>query len=477
MAIGNMKKNLIKHGIILMLIYFTVVILFKWVCGTQLEYKMLIEKQFNSTNSIGELTEGTTVRQEYTSKADSLEVLSLSFATYGRVLDGQVSITVSNLTDGISYPVINVNANELTDSWRDIPIPFEISDIKGKRIAIDIEGHSPANMAPTLYYSEEVSVPSTDLFVNGQKINGELSLVKSGIYYYPLRFWYWPAVFVIAILLFCGFIYLNYCKWTGKKNRILILQSIWIRYKFLIKQLVARDFKIKYKRSILGYLWSFLNPLLTMVVQYIVFSTIFRSDIKNFPVYLLSGVVFFSFFTEAVSQGLTSIVGNASLITKVYVPKYIYPVTKVISSSINLFISLIPLLLLAIFTGAPINQTVILLVVPIACMLIFCMGLSLLLSSAMVFFRDTQYLWNVISLAWMYATPLFYPESILPDNFKVILKINPIYYIVSFVRSILIDGISPEPIKYIYCIAFSLGMLLIGSLAFKRNQNKFVLYI
>lgn len=474
---GNMKKTLIKNGMILMLIYFTVAILFKWVCGTQLEYKTLIEKQFSSSTSVGELTEGTSVRQEYISNADSLEVLSLSFATYGRTLDGHVSLIVSNLTDNIDYPELSINANELTDSWRDIPIPFEISDIKGKRISINIEGHSPVNMAPTLLYSEEESVPSSDLFVNGQKISGELSLVKTGIYYYPLRCWYWPVVFIIAILILSSYLYLNYCNRTGRKNRILILQSIWRRYKFLIKQLVSRDFKIKYKRSILGYLWSFLNPLLTMVVQYIVFSTIFRSDIKNFPVYLLSGVVFFSFFTEAVSQGLTSIVGNASLITKVYVPKYIYPVTKVISSSINLFISLIPLLLLAIFTGAPVNQTVILLVIPIACMLIFCIGLSLLLSSAMVFFRDTQYLWNVISLAWMYATPLFYPESILPENFKVILKINPIYYIVSFVRSVLIDGISPEPIMYIYCITFSLGMLLIGSFVFKRNQNKFVLYI
>ena len=172
MAMGNMKKTLIKNGMILMLIYFTVAILFKWVCGTQLEYKTLIEKQFSSSTSVGELTEGTSVRQEYISNADSLEVLSLSFATYGRTLDGHVSLIVSNLTDNIDYPELSINANELTDSWRDIPIPFEISDIKGKRISINIEGHSPVNMAPTLLYSEEESVPSSDLFVNGQKISG-----------------------------------------------------------------------------------------------------------------------------------------------------------------------------------------------------------------------------------------------------------------------------------------------------------------
>lgn len=130
---------------------------------------------------------------------------------------------------------------------------------------------------------------------------------------------------------------------------------------------------------------EFLNPLLTMTVQYIVFSTIFRSGISNFPVYLLSGIILFNFFTDAVGQGLTSIVGNASLITKVYVPKYIYPVTRVVSCSINMLISVIPLLIVTLLTGAKITPAVLLLPFALACLLLFCIGMSLLLSTTEVF--------------------------------------------------------------------------------------------
>ena len=163
------------------------------------------------------------------------------------------------------------------------------------------------------------------------------------------------------------------------------MHGVWCRYGFLIKQLVSRDFKTKYKRSVLGYLWSFLNPLMTMMVQYIVFSQLFRSNIENFPVYLLSGIVLFSFFTESVGQGLTAILANASLITKVYVPKYIYPVTKVVSSSINLFISLIPLMIVVLLTGQRITKAILLIPFPLICLLIFCIGMTFMLCTSEVY--------------------------------------------------------------------------------------------
>ena len=165
-----------------------------------------------------------------------------------------------------------------------------------------------------------------------------------------------------------------------------------------------------------------------MMVQYIVFSQLFRSNIENFPVYLLSGIVLFSFFTESVGQGLTAILANASLITKVYVPKYIYPVTKVVSSSINLFISLIPLMIVVLLTGQRITKAILLIPFPLICLLIFCIGMTFMLCTSEVFFRDTQYLWGVATLAWTYATPLFYPENIIPDRFKFIQTYNPMYH-------------------------------------------------
>ena len=249
------------------------------------------------------------------------------------------------------------------------------------------------------------------------------------------------------------------------------------KYGFLIRQLVSRDFKTKYKRSILGVLWSFLNPLLMMCVQYFVFSNIFKSDIPNFATYLLIGTVMFNFFTESCGMALTSILGNASLITKVYMPKYIYPLTRVLSSLINLAISLIPLVIVCMATGIHFRKSAVLALFFLACLVIFCLGFGLLLSTSMVFFRDTQFLWGVLSMMWMYATPIFYPENILPENFRFILQINPLYHFLKNTRMCIMDGLSPEPVVYVQCFLIALAALLIGALVFHKNQDKFVLYL
>lgn len=288
---------------------------------------------------------------------------------------------------------------------------------------------------------------------------------------------YWIGVICIGAAIVGYFIWSVYREKQGKLSLGNLLYVVWKRYKFLIQQLVSRDFKVKYKRSVLGYLWSFLNPLLTMLVQYVVFSTIFKSDVSNYPVYLLSGAIMFSFFSEAVGQGLTAIVYNASLITKVYVPKYIYPVTKVMSCAINLFISIIPLLLVTLLTGQGLTKAVFLLIYPVTCLILFCMGMSLILCSAMVFFRDTQYLWGIVNMAWMYATPMFYPESIIPERFRFVLILNPMRHIIKFVRCVLIEGVSPSPMVYLACLVSALLTCFLGAAIFKKTQNKFVVYI
>lgn len=261
-----------------------------------------------------------------------------------------------------------------------------------------------------------------------------------------------------------------------KRNNIVTrMIDAFRRYGYLIRQLVSRDFKSKYKRSVLGVLWSFLNPLLTMMVQYIVFSTLFRGDIPNYPLYLLSGIVCFNFFGEASNMSLQSIIGNASLITKVYVPKYIYPLSRVLSSTINLLMSLIPLLLVMLLTRTPVRPSILLLPVGLICLVGFCLGIGFILSTMMVFFRDTQFLWGVVSMLWLYATPIFYPESIIPEKFMLIYKCNPLYHIIRFIRIVLIQGVSPEPKAYVLCLIASFVPLMVGALVFKKNQDKFVL--
>lgn len=249
------------------------------------------------------------------------------------------------------------------------------------------------------------------------------------------------------------------------------------RYRFLISQMVARDFKTKYKRSVLGVFWSFLNPLLTMSVYYFIFSTLFKSDVKNFAVYLMLGIVSFNFFNEACGMTLRAIVDNASLITKVYVPKYIYPMARIVSSAVNLLISLAPLIIIAALTGLEFHLSAFLSAYFLICLVIFSMGMSLMLSALMVFFRDIQFLWGILSMIWMQASAIFYPESILPDRFRIVLQINPLYHFIKNIRICVLDGVSPDPLNYLICLSIALFMLFIGACVFKKLQDRFVLYL
>lgn len=225
----------------------------------------------------------------------------------------------------------------------------------------------------------------------------------------PSRAMLYYGIFAAVLVLFCAWesLFTARCAAAGRQNHLLRLQADVRRYGFLIEQLVRRNFNTKYRQSILGVLWSFLNPLLTMLVQYLVFSTLFRSAIDHFPVYLISGIIVFSFFTECVTLGMDAIVMNASLITKVAIPKLIFPFSRALSSLINFLISLLPLLLLMLLTGVRVSPALLLLPLMIALLFLFALGVTLVMATLNVFFRDTRFLWSVISLLWTYATPIF----------------------------------------------------------------------
>lgn len=292
-----------------------------------------------------------------------------------------------------------------------------------------------------------------------------------------LNYW-WLALaglFVVALVIFVAVLR------HKRNNSSLIVNGLasLSRYKFLISQLVSRDFKSKYKRSFFGVLWSFLNPLLTTFVMYFVFSNVFRGwgEITNYTAYLIIGVTMFNFFTESCTMSLNSIVGNAHMINKVYVPKYIYPLTKTLSSGINFAFALIPMLIIVLINNIMPAVSWLLVIYPFVCMLLFCFGFGMLLASSMVFFRDTQFLWGVISMLWMYLTPIFYPADIIPEFLSWVQKCNPMYIYIDFVRTCVISGISPEPAQYFYCLFSAALTLLFGGLVFKKTENSFVLYI
>lgn len=250
-----------------------------------------------------------------------------------------------------------------------------------------------------------------------------------------------------------------------------------MKYRHLISELVIRDIKVKYKKSILGVLWTLLNPLLTMVVLTIVFSNLFRFDIENFPVYLITGQVMFNFFSEATNMSMMSINDNAQLIKKVYIPKYIFPISKCMSSFVNLIFSLIAVLALIVFMKISINGSIVISIISLLYILMFAAGIGLILATINTFFRDTQHLYGVILTAWMYLTPIFYPVNIIPKKFEWMIAMNPLFYIIQHFRASVMYGVVPSLKLNLICLANAVIVFIIGLWIFYKSQDKFILHI
>ena len=473
------KTILRRLAVVLLAGYLAAVVLFYFLAGEQLHLR---ESRGNidilpAESGTVELTAGCVVEQRFTTEVQRLEQVSVQWGTYYRQNAGTVLVELwdiqnSQLLLTRDFDASAIQENGLTTLTAEEPIEGLYLLPLALRILSD--GHSGSSPSPMMSSRQTAG---EELLINGSPASGTLCFSVRGTDYIWTGLHYWEFVAVGFALLVLLLAVIRYRSQKGKRSYILNALEALQKYRFLIRQLVARDFKTKYKRSVLGMFWSFLNPLLTMCVQYFVFSTIFKNDIPNYAVYLLVGIVAFNFFSEACTMALGSIVGNASLITKVYVPKYIYPLTRVMSSVVNLGISLLPLLIVSVATGIRFHRSVVLLLYFLLCLMIFSLGLGLLLSSAMVFFRDTQFLWGVLSMIWMYATPIFYPETILPEDYRVILQINPLYHFLKNARICVLDGISPEPVVYIQCMLMALAALVVGALVFRRQQDNFVLYL
>ena len=216
----------------------------------------------------------------------------------------------------------------------------------------------------------------------------------------------------------------------------------FLAYKNLLKELVRRDVKTKYRRSVLGMLWSVLNPLGMMIIMSIVFSHVFRSNIVNFPVYLMCGQIMFNFYNEASTVAMSSILGNAALIKKVYVPKYLFPVSKVCSCFVNLVTSFIALVIVIVATGTKLSWTALLVFIPVIYVFVFSLGMGLMLSALVVTFRDLQHLYGVLITAWMYMTPIFYPVDMLPGWVADLVRLNPLANFIEMFRDVILFDIS-----------------------------------
>ena len=455
-----------------------------WVTEDQLEATKVQTDAVTPAYSDGGLSGTNVLQQPFQVTTDTLDQILLYIGTYGRENQGSFTLQILDGEEAIWQH--GYMTNDLKDlNYNAFMLDEPLENVKGKEFVLQILTFDiPQDQVITFYFGNTMSASKAEISVdvnaplkiNGEAVEGMLCMSLVGRNILMVKQLYWPAVVLIALLLTALFWFSHIQQTKHGKGLFVKIQGIK-RYSFLLKQLVMRDFKTKYKRSVLGVLWSFLNPLLTMSVQYLIFAALFQSSIENFAVYLMTGVVIFNFFSEAVVLGLTSIVANAPLITKVYVPKYIYPVSRVLSSAVNVLISMVPLCIMILFSGLPLTKALLLAPLVLAFTTIFCIGMSLLLSSLMVFFRDTQFLWGILSMLWMYMTPIFYPESIIPREFLPLYHMNPLYQFIFFLREITLNGVSPGPDTFLYCVLASLAPLLVGLLVFKKVQDRFVFYL
>lgn len=469
-------------------VYWALVILIYLVASPQFHQVAAVSDALSPSDNIGELVDGSVVTQRLHAPSEQLTGIFLLTANYGRVNSGILHITLADEA-GTVLSVKDLDVSQALDGQYtrvSLDNPVVTSQNQVLFLTLTTDGCQNGN-AITIYCGDTVAagkinvaqdIDTADRFTYNEIVgSGKLCVKLEGMRFLNFYKIYWAIVTLMFAVgaVFCA-VWWKKAK-QGKNNPLVSVCTLYTHYSFLIRQLVARDFKIKYKRSVLGMAWSFLNPLLTMCVQYIVFATLFKSDIPNYPVYLLTGIVFMNFFNEAVSMGMTSITGNASLIKKVYMPKYIYPVSRVLSSLVNFGFAIIPLFLVMAVTRTAFRPAMLLLLFDILCLLGFIIGIGLLLTTAMTFFQDTQFLWSVVSMMWMYLTPVFYPESIIPANMITAFHMNPMYQYITFARICIIDGVSPAPAAYLWCLLSSVVVFLLGVFVFKREQDKFVLYL
>ena len=462
-------------------IYLIVVLIFFWIVHNDWSHTKIVTESISPDRITESVGKGEYIEQEILIQANRVDSISFMF----RFSENDTSNIVhmewfdedSNPVQTYSFPAGEISNDTMTS----FELEPALEGFQGKKLLLRLSAEQRMQMwsGDSVHTGRyDIKVTNDELLrVNGTEQEGKLVVKYTGSNQVGGTGWYWA----IAVLLPACFLGLNYwaeySRRHGKETIVSRIKEMKHRYSYLLKQLVIRDFKVKYKASLLGVIWSFLNPLLMTLVYYIVFSTLFHSDIENFVVYLMSGIVLFNFFSESTSLGLNSIIGNAGLITKVYLPKYVFPISKVLSTSINLLISMAPLMIFMAITGVKFTRALLLLPVVAVFLILFCIGISLMLSAITVFFRDIQFLWSVFVTIVNFLSPVFYPETIIPAAYRTLYHLNPMYQYMYFMRTITLEGISPEPSTYLYCFLASFISLVFGLIVFRKCQDKFSLYL
>ena len=246
---------------------------------------------------------------------------------------------------------------------------------------------------------------------------------------------------------------------------------------FLFEELVKRDFKQKYKGTVLGILWSVLSPLLHLFVMKLVFTQFFGRNTPHYTTYLFAGNVLFSYFRESTKGGMNALVSNKKVFSKINVPKYIFLLSKNVSTIINLGLTILVFFLFAALDGIQFGWHFITLVYPIVCLVMLSVGMGLILSAMFVFFRDTKYLYDVFLQLLHYMSAIFYKVDHYSQGVQNIFLLNPVYCAIKYVRMVTIDGVIPDVRLHILLLAYGLAAILIGGMIYKKKNHKFLYYM
>lgn len=246
---------------------------------------------------------------------------------------------------------------------------------------------------------------------------------------------------------------------------------------FIFIELVKRDFKKKYKRTVLGMFWSILSPLLMLAVLAIIFGNFFGRDIPHFLIYVFTGQIVFNYFLEATNEGMGALLFNANIFTKVNVPKHLFVVSKNVSAFINFSIICIIYFLFLFFDNVIISWKFIFLLYPIICLILFNIGLGLLLSAYYVIFRDLEYIYRILTQLIMYGSAIFYSIDIVPNFMRVIFYCNPIFVFITYIRNIVLDNMIPNIYMHLLLAIYTVLVLLLGIAVYRKYNYHFLYYV
>ncbi len=250
-----------------------------------------------------------------------------------------------------------------------------------------------------------------------------------------------------------------------------------LKYRFLFEELVKRDFKKKYKRTTLGMLWSVLSPLLNVLVLMVVFTQFFGRTQEHFIIYIFSGTLVMSFFTETTQGCMHSLMANASIFSKINVPKYLFMFSKAIQAFINFGLTFLLYIVFCIFNEIDFGLHMLSLIYPIVCILIFSIGVGMVLAALFVFFRDVEYLYGVFLTMLNYVSAIFYPVDMLPLQYQNLFLCNPVYVYIKYFRMVVIEGAIPSMEYHGLCALYAVIAIGIGCFIYKKYNNEFLYYV